>query len=167
MSSTSTTPTTAFGYWRTLSASRGVGGGGNIDTSASDVLIRDLMVEKAANRYQGLGGLYGSGARTTIQGVTRRLHDANALRLFRDDSKVVNNKLIDNGLAGVIGSRDRMLVEGNEIAGNNWPASMRAGKRSPSCSRLLGRSSETTTCTTTTAWACGPTAFTPTSHRFT
>ena len=93
---------------------------GIIESSASDVVIRDLVIEKAANRYQGLGALHVSGPRTTIQNVTSRLHHANALRFFGDDTRIVNSKLIDNGQAGVIGSGDRMLIEANEIAGNNW-----------------------------------------------
>jgi parallel beta-helix repeat protein len=106
-----------------------------IHGNASNVTIRGLTIEKYAVKTQagaiacgeGLSGeqLQQKGNRHTgwvIDNNTIRLNHYSAIKLIGcDGAKVTNNKLLQNGNTGVGGAfSDDVLVDGNEIAANNF-----------------------------------------------
>jgi Right handed beta helix region len=91
--------------------------------SAADVTIRGLVVEKYANPAQtgavhSLGDPGPCGHHWTIEKNEMRFNHGGGVKLC--DTKLTDNNIHHNGQIGVIGVGNDELVEGNQIAGNNY-----------------------------------------------
>ncbi len=92
---------------------------------ASNVTIRGLTIEKYATTAQ-FGTIYGLDYNTdnpsigwVIQNCEIRLNHGGAIRTSHQ-MQVLNNYIHHNGQIGIVGLGDSILVEGNEIAFNNY-----------------------------------------------
>ncbi len=92
--------------------------------AAGDVTIRGLTIEKYADTA-GDGAIQGQAAdgrlsqNWVIEKNTIRLNHGMGIRLG-NSMKVVDNTVIDNGQMGIGGGGTGILVQGNEIARNNY-----------------------------------------------
>jgi hypothetical protein len=92
--------------------------------SATDVTIRGLVVEKYANPAQSgaIHALTDPGPLSRNWVVEKneiRLNHGGGIRLGHG-TKVLQNRIHHNGQIGVVGSGNEIVVEGNEIAYNNY-----------------------------------------------
>lgn len=92
--------------------------------SAGDVTIRGLVIEKYANPAQtGAINGFGEGGRLSQNWVVEqneiRLNHGTGLRTG-NRMRVLKNNVHHNGQMGLAGSGDNLLIEGNEIAYNNY-----------------------------------------------
>lgn len=103
---------------------RAFGGGGS---SVTDVVIKGLTIEKYAAQLQ-LGAIDSetAGARWTIEGNTIRLNHGYGINAG-PATKIIKNKIIDNGQAGYGGGGTGFLFDSNEIARNGWYAGVNPG----------------------------------------
>ncbi len=86
-----------------------------------NVTLRGLVLEKAANAVQQLAAVQMHGSRNVLDKVVVRLNHGLGVNMFAGSgSKVVNSKILDNGQLGLSGGNDRMLIQNNEIARNNF-----------------------------------------------
>jgi hypothetical protein len=92
--------------------------------AASNVTIRNLIVEKYANLAQS-GAIQGgpdfgpAGQGWIIENNEVRFNHGAGIRLG-DTMRVIRNNVHDNGQIGIGGPGRNVLVEGNEIARNNY-----------------------------------------------
>ena len=87
--------------------------------NSSDVTISDLIIEKYANPAQR-GAIYGAYTDGwTISNVTVQLNHGAGIRVG-DRMHLINSRIIYNGQLGVGGSGEGYVIEGNEIAYNNY-----------------------------------------------
>lgn len=88
-------------------------------SEARDVLIYGLTVEKYAGPGQ-VGAIRAiDGSNWRIEGSVVRLNSGGGITVG-NGTQVINNRVIDNGQIGVSGIGDNIVVEGNEIAHNNF-----------------------------------------------
>lgn len=86
---------------------------------ADDVVVKNLIIEKYASLRQR-AAVHGSGSSGWIvENCDIRLNGASGVRTD-DDMTVRNNRLNWNGQQGITGHGVNVLVEGNEIAWNNY-----------------------------------------------
>jgi hypothetical protein len=86
---------------------------------ARDVTIRNLTIEKYANPAQ-IGAIYGvDGQNWTVTGNLVQLNHGVGI-VVGDGMQVRNNRVLRNGQMGITGIGANVLVEGNEIAHNNY-----------------------------------------------
>lgn len=87
--------------------------------SANQVTIRDLVIEKYANRAQ-TGAIHGdSSNHWTVENVIVRLNHGTGIRLG-NLMKITGSKILQNGQIGIAGSGSGILLEDSEIAYNNY-----------------------------------------------
>ncbi len=103
---------------------RAFGGGGS---SVTDVVIKGLTIEKYAAQLQ-LGAIDSEtgGARWTIEGNIIRLNHGYGINAG-PATKIIKNKILDNGQAGYGGGGTGFLFDSNEIARNGWYAGVNPG----------------------------------------
>jgi parallel beta-helix repeat protein len=91
-----------------------------ISGSASNVTVRNLIVEKYAvpDQFGAIGGQY-PGDGWILQNNETRLNHGLGLRVS-NNSQVLDNYSHDNGQMGMGGNGTNILVQGNEIARNNY-----------------------------------------------
>lgn len=89
------------------------------DGSASNVRIRNLVIEKYATRFQE-GAIHGNESDGWIveDNVVRLNHGVGIM--IGNRMQVLANKIVSNGQLGLGGIGDDVLVEGNELAYNNY-----------------------------------------------
>ena len=85
-----------------------------IDSSANDVRISDLVIEK----FAGPGIESEGGVRWTIERNEIRFNHTRALKVY-GEGRVLNNFVHHNGQYGLTGTGDRNVFEGNEVSFNN------------------------------------------------
>ena len=86
---------------------------------ASGVIISNLTIEKYANPAQ-IGAINGGESQGwVIHDVMIRLNHGTGIRIG-DNMQLLNSQIIQNGQIGVAGVGDDVLIEGNEIAHNNF-----------------------------------------------
>jgi hypothetical protein len=95
-------------------------------SDASDVTIRGLVIEKFANQAQrgviqsNIPAPRSFGERWLIEDNTVRLNHGTGIRA-NHGSRVLNNRVLMNGQLGIGGGQGPgTVIEGNEIAYNNW-----------------------------------------------
>lgn len=87
--------------------------------TADNVTIRDLTVEKYANPAQ-VGAILGfERSGWLIQNVTTQLNHGPGIGLG-EGMRVLNNRILNNGQIGLSSQGDNALIQGNEIAHNNF-----------------------------------------------
>jgi parallel beta-helix repeat protein len=86
--------------------------------TATGVTIRSLVIEKYANPLQQ-GAVSPAGANWLVEDNTIRLTHGEGMRIF-DGARLLRNKALRNGQQGVGGVANGALIEGNEIAFNNF-----------------------------------------------
>lgn len=89
------------------------------ESEASDVLIYGLTVEKYAGPGQVAPVRAFEGRNWRIERSIVRLNSAGGITVG-EGTQVINSQIIRNGQIGVSGIGDNMLIEGNEIAYNNF-----------------------------------------------
>lgn len=86
---------------------------------ANDVFISGLTIEKYGGRGQMSAIWANDGQRWIIENNTVRLNSAGGVA-FGEGTQILNNRIIQNGQIGLSGEGDDVLVQGNEIAYNNY-----------------------------------------------
>jgi parallel beta-helix repeat protein len=93
--------------------------------TAANITIRNLIIEDYAPGAQ-MGAIKGGGHSReestegwTIEGCEIRYNEGGGIRTG-NRMRVLNNKVHHNSQIGMVGMGDGLLVEGNEIAYNNW-----------------------------------------------
>ena len=87
--------------------------------SASNVVIESLTVEKYANVAQAGAIAAPSTSGWIVQNCEVRLNHGAGIRVG-NAIQVLNNYVHDNGQIGLLGNGPNMLIQGNEIARNNF-----------------------------------------------
>ena len=84
---------------------------------ASNVIVRNLTVEKYAAPISAIDTEYGNA--WIVENNLVRLNHTVAVNAG-PNSKILRNKLVNNGQQGFAGGGNNFLFEGNEIANNNY-----------------------------------------------
>jgi hypothetical protein len=93
--------------------------GENPENDTEDVVVRNLVIEKYASLRQR-GAVHGQGGRGwVVENCEIRLNHGTGLTIG-SDGMVRNNRINANGQRGLGGSGISILVENNELAGNNY-----------------------------------------------
>jgi len=84
---------------------------------ASNVTIQNLTVEKYAASFSAIDAEYGKG--WVVKNNLVRLNHSVAVNAG-NNSRILGNRLLENGQQGFEGSGTNYVIEGNEIADNNY-----------------------------------------------
>jgi hypothetical protein len=87
--------------------------------SARDVVIRDLTIEKYASRAQYGAIESDDGTGWTVDNVTLQYNHGAGIRMG-SETRLTNSRIVNNGQLGIRAFGENGLIEGNEIAYNNY-----------------------------------------------